>query len=140
MNIIPVLSITVLSMHRTDPDVFWEILSGANHCKIVNGGLCVTDGSGDYGNSEVCRVKALQPLFVTATQFHTEKEHDFVKVNGIKYSNTYGPQRVFMAKGAIWLWQSDGSTSSEGFTLCASNGSTANIFTHMLPTVTRHYT
>ena len=126
VNVIP-----VLSMHRTDPDAFWEILSGAKYCEIVDGGRCVTDGSGDYGNSEVCIVKALQPLFVSAKEFLTAEEHDFVKINGIiEYSGDHGPQGVFMARGAIWRWQSDTSLTSAGFTLCASvsKGSTANIY------------
>ena len=123
--------IPVLSMHRTDPDAFWEILSGANYCKIVDGGRCVTDGSGDYGNSEICRVKALQPLLVTAKEFHTAECVDFVTVNDIKYIGNHGPQGVFMARGAIWTWQSDISLTSAGFTLCASaskGSTTANIY------------
>ena len=44
---------------------YWEVVSGAKFCEIVDGGRCVTDGQGKYGTNEVCRVKALVPVSYT---------------------------------------------------------------------------
>ena len=35
-------------------DEIWKISKGGEYCEITNGGWCVTDGAGNYGNSEGC--------------------------------------------------------------------------------------
>ena len=99
---------------------FWQIMSGSSHCEIVDGGRCVTDGSGDYSNNERCKVKALGPLTVTAVQYDVERVHDYVTLNGVRYKGDAGPQEVRMNRGDTWQWRSNWCNTREGFKLCAS--------------------
>ena len=98
---------------------FWQILSGSRHCQVAEGGRCVTDGPGDYGNNERCTVGALRPLTVTAEQYEVETGWDYVTINGVTYERS-GPQAVRMNEGGMWSWRSDGSGMRGGFKLCAS--------------------
>ena len=102
----------------TDGSALWQIMSGSSYCQIVDGGRCVTDGSGSYGNNERCEVKALQPLAVTAEQYNVEECCDYVTINGNEFKGT-GPQAVVMNAGATWIWTSDRSKTHAGFKLCA---------------------
>ena len=124
----------IATMYRTDPYAFWHIASGANYCEIVDDGRCVTDGPGDYGPNEFCKVMALKPLILSATSFHVEAVHDFVQIDGLKYDN-FGPKEIPMAKGAIWTWQSDDSQNRAGFTICAKKGSKTCTSTTRLYTI-----
>ena len=102
----------------------WQIISGSRYCQIVDGGRCVTDGSGDYRNNEYCEVQALQSLIMTTEQYDVEPIHDFVTVKGIKYKqdNRYnegvGPSNVVIQECDKWTWLSDSSTYKRGFKIC----------------------
>merc|ERR1719291_31990 len=39
---------------------FWELISGGVFCHIVDSGICVSDGEGNYAHSETCVFKALR--------------------------------------------------------------------------------
>ena len=106
-----------------DGGAFWRIVNGANFCEIVDGGRCVTDGPGNYGNNERCAVKALRPLFLTAVQYDVEQTHDYVTVNMIPYPGS-GPQAVRMNEGARWVWESDSFITDLGFKFCAEAAGT----------------
>ena len=40
------------------PPAWFTVADGANHCHVTADGQCVTDGPGNYGNSEDCTVVA----------------------------------------------------------------------------------
>ena len=81
----------------------------------------MTDGDGDYGNSEECRIKALRPLVATATEFDTEENYDFLTVAGTQYSGSDGPQGLPVDAGAELVWKSDGSVCKAGFKVCQTS-------------------
>ena len=100
----------------------WQVVSGSSYCQIVDGGRCVTDGSGYYGASETCRVLALRPLFLYTKQYVVESKYDYLTVNGVQYkSSGSGPNGVKMSKGAALLWRSDGGTQRSGWKVCAQD-------------------
>ena len=86
----------------------------------MDGGRCLSDGEGDYGNVESCTIKALRPLILTATEFDTESSHDTLTIAGTAYSGSDGPQGLPVDGGAELAWSSDGSVVRAGFKVCAS--------------------
>ena len=103
----------------TDGSAFWKIVTSNNDCEIVDGGRCVTDGPGNYGNNEHCEVFALRPLHVTAEYYHIEKSNDYVTINDIQFKRSR-PIAVFMNEGNIWSWDSDSTITRQGYKLCAN--------------------
>ena len=104
---------------NADSLFFWEIVSGAEFCQIVDGGRCVSDGGGDYGPSENCKVQALRPFAATATEFDTEAGYDILTVAGTEYYGSEGPQGLPVDAGAELVWTSDDSEFGSGFKVCA---------------------
>ena len=98
--------------------LFWRVTSGGQYCQVTNGGSCVTDGAGNYGNNERCVVRATQALVATATEFVTEVGWDYVTLGGAYYSGTTGPSNVAMAAGETFTWSSDRSNVGTGWTIC----------------------
>ena len=113
-------ALTFILTTPTDEFGFWEIVSGADFCQIVDGGRCVTDGElWDYGHNENCEIKALRPLVATATEFHTE-EDDYLEIDGYKYDGSEGPLGLVLGPDAELMWQTDHLSTEAGFTVCAS--------------------
>ena len=52
----------------------WAIVDGSSYCSVTSNGLCVTDGTGDHGNSERCLITATQSLYATAIDFSVEAD------------------------------------------------------------------
>merc|ERR1719201_1099838 len=100
---------------------YWQVVSGAAHCQIVDGGRCVTDGAGNYGNSESCRVIALRPFYVYTKQYQVEKGWDYLTVNGKQYKSNSAPNGVKMGKGAALQWKSDSFGTNPGWKVCAQD-------------------
>lgn len=98
----------------------FEVVSGGSSCKVINDGMCVTDGMRHYHNNEDCEIRAKGSLTVRATTFNTEKHYDYISLGGTKYSGRDGPMDVSMAHGEIMRWKSDYSVKKGGWTLCAS--------------------
>ena len=98
---------------------FWQIVSGAVYCHISDGGRCVSDGYGNYGNNEHCTIMALRSLVATATEFDTESCCDFLTIGGTQYSGFQGPRGLPLAQGTVLVWTSDASDTKAGFKLCA---------------------
>ena len=104
---------------------YWQVASGSNYCQIVDGGRCVTDGSGNYGSGEKCRVIARRPFFVYTKQYDVERgsggrAYDYLTVKGIQYENS-PPNGVKMKSGAALDWYSDGSQAAAGWKVCAED-------------------
>ena len=115
-------TVTMATTPVPDGGAYWQIVTGSRYCEITDGGRCVTDGEGDYGNNERCEVRALRRLFLTAEQYDVQACCDYLTVNGFVYNNIKGgpgPQAVIMNSGDTWLWQSDTAINAQGFKLCA---------------------
>ena len=62
----------------------WSVVSGSSYCQLTQGGTCVTDGEGDYGNNEECTVRAEVALLASAHgDFSTETSWDRVTIDQI---------------------------------------------------------
>ena len=81
----------------------------------------MTDGAGQYGSGESCRVKALRPLVLTTVQYEVETGYDFVSVDGTAFRGESGPEEVKMNTGSELVWTSDGSEFRSGFKVCAGS-------------------
>ena len=89
----------------------------------------MSDGEGDYGPSENCKVQALRPLVATATEFETESGYDKLTVAGTEYHGYDAPQGLPVDAGAELVWTSDDSEFRSGFTVCAAAPGLARVFT-----------
>ena len=99
----------------------WTIVSGSSYCSVSSDGMCITDGSGSYGNDENCTMRAESTMTITSTQFDTEYGYDFIRVlGGGIYSGSTGPMFVQVTAGTLVTWSTDSSSSwRTGFTICA---------------------
>ena len=113
-------NLTAAIVTYADTFSFWEIVSGAEFCTIVEGGRCVTDGGGEYGNDENCKIKTLRPLVANATEFATEPGYDFLTIGGTAYHGDDGPPALPLDGGTEVVWKSDQSNVRLGFTVCAA--------------------
>ena len=57
----------VLVVHGT-----FTVTYGTSYCSTTNGGTCITDGSGNYGNNERCTITADTAMTLTVIAFNTE--------------------------------------------------------------------
>jgi hypothetical protein len=103
------------------PGGLLTVTSGAEYCEATNGGACVTDGAGNYGDGEGCTIEANVDVVVTATEFDTESGYDRVTINGVVYDGTSGPSGEHVTAGVSFTWASDGSVTEAGFTICAAH-------------------
>ena len=96
----------------------------------------MSDGEGEYGGEESCRVVALRPLVVSTAQYEVEVGFDFLTVGGTEFKGDSGPQEVNLDTGAEVVWSSDGSVFGEGWKVCASSVDvqTTTHMTHMTHT------
>lgn len=96
------------------------VISGGSRCQTTNGGQCVTDGSGNYGNRERCTMRVGYATTLYTTQFSTENYFDYITIGGTRYMGTSGFSGVSVASGETFRWRSDGSVVRAGFVICAS--------------------
>ena len=90
----------------------WTIVSGSSYCSVSSDGMCITDGSGSYGNDENCTMRAESTMTITSTQFDTEYGYDFIRVlGGGIYSGSTGPMFVQVTAGTLVTWSTDSSSS-----------------------------
>ena len=122
----PIILIQPRSRNTEPKGDFWQVVSGARFCEIVDGGRCVSDGEGSYGNRETCTVKALRPLVLTTEQYAVESGYDYLSVNGRAFGGNSGPEGMKLDAGAQLVWRSDGSRAYDGFKVCASADAETN--------------
>ena len=92
----------------------------AGPCAIDADG-CATDGSGDsdHGNNERCTITVGDAGYLTSQgPFETETFWDYVTIGGDRYQGSTGPDGVAVAAGSNFTWQSDGSVTNAGWTIC----------------------
>ena len=98
------------------------VTAGEDACEITNGGMCVTDGDGNYGNSESCTIRAEVSMTLTVNSFgiesHSSCGWDYLEVGGTRYCGTSGPDGVQLAAGATMSFVSDSSSVRSGFVIC----------------------
>ena len=100
-----------------------EVTSGSSFCQIDDNG-CATDGAGGHGNNEACTIRVDGAGTLTAYQFDTEPRfdnvtyYDYVTIGGTRYDGSTGPNGVAVAAGSTFAWQSDGSITNSGWTIC----------------------
>jgi hypothetical protein len=81
---------------------YWEITSGSSYCQMSRNGKCVTDGSGSYGNDEMCTFVARSAFLIAMSQYDVEDRHDYLQVDGTAYyggSYTRGPSDDGVSRG-----------------------------------------
>lgn len=110
-------------------------------CTITSGGLCFSDGAGDYGNQERCSITVLQSTTLRVESFDTEIRWDYLvrllqfckailrlcrmslcilqTVDGTRYDGTTGPSNVPVTAGSSISWRSNVRNVASGFTICA---------------------
>ena len=98
---------------------YWQVVSGAEYCEIVDGGRCVTDGAGNYGSGESCRVIAHRQFYVYTMQYDVEGCCDYLQIGSTKFK-TRGPHGLKVDPGTSIYWSSDGSVQDKGWKICAS--------------------
>ena len=131
---------------------FWTILSPSpnpNVCSLSYGGECITDGIGQYGNSQSCTFRANRDFTLDVREFSTEPNYDFIDVyappappgqfpcspgtttaaypgcrrySGYSLSNG-PPSGTQMHAGDFIRWHTDTSVTSGGFEMCVSAAS-----------------
>ena len=55
-------------MGPPSPPALFTVTDGLAYCEVTNGGTCVTDGAGDYGNDELCTVRSQNRQLVSGQQ------------------------------------------------------------------------
>ena len=79
-----------------------------------------------YSDNQDCVIKQSAPFPLDVPSFDVEHLPsfynpclwDFLKVNGVKYCATEGPQGVTPAAGSELVWHTDYSETKAGFKIC----------------------
>jgi hypothetical protein len=103
---------------------YWEITSGSSYCQMSRNGKCVTDGSGSYGNDEMCTFVARSAFLIAMSQYDVEDRHDYLQVDGTAYyggSYTRGPDGLYITSGTTVTWVTDRSVTNGGFEICSAD-------------------
>ncbi|CAK0869737.1 unnamed protein product [Prorocentrum cordatum] len=95
----------------------WAAVSG--ECAIDGPCLESPNYPQDYGVDQECTVEidsgSAAPILVES--FNTESFFDYLIVNGVEYSGTYGPDGIIPSTSIVW--SSDNMWSENGWRLCA---------------------
>jgi hypothetical protein len=97
----------------------WIKVSGP--CTVDTDGCALSPNyPGKYGNNEECYILILNPAAfpIQVSDFDTEKDYDFLTVDGESYSGATFPGDV-IPTGFI-SWASDSSVTRSGWKLCPS--------------------
>jgi len=122
-------------MHRKPQDPFvpqpaptFEV---SGDCTVKD--RCVYSGNfgpgREYSQDDECVIKQTEPFPLEVHSFDVEDEdtrygyekckYDSLKVNGVKYCGTNGPQGVTPAAGSALVWYTDNDDENPGFKICA---------------------
>ena len=93
---------------------------------LVASDSCITDGVGNYGDNEHCKIDVLRTgVLVTRGYFGTECDeqnsddsYDQLTINGVGYSCHYAPKYVLVNPGDIVTWATSLNRHHVGWTLC----------------------
>ena len=134
----PGMGVQMPGMHREMPgnaarrlgqgsgsDGAWTITSGEAFCHVVAdpenlGRSCITDGGDQYGNNENCGFTLNVASEVVAVgAFDLETCCDHLHGNGVDMEWSSGDRKEYGAQ-SVFTWQTDGSVTRDGWTLCTS--------------------
>jgi len=100
------------------------VTSGSDYCQVSGEGNCVTSGPSDYGNNEACSIEVMEDgALFSKDSFDvvssTNCADDALIIGNERYcGNNTGPQGVQVVAGSTFTWESDGSDTSAGWTIC----------------------
>ena len=119
----------------SDISTFWEVLSAdsptsTTPCTLTQGGRCIKDRIGNYGNSERCTFSARRAFTLEVPEFSVEQHsscaYDWLDIGGIRYCGYSASHTKYLRDGAVSVvpgdvvsWKTDGSVVRSGFTICA---------------------
>lgn len=112
-----------------NPNAIFGVVSGSEFCATSNGGACIGDTEGNYGNNERCIVQVLTESVIRVVDFQLEAGFDFLDIcDGVTcntYSNENGPNGVTVLPGQEIRFSSDHSVTMVGWLLCDNSSATA---------------
>ena len=99
-------------------------------CFTINNGTCVTDGPGDYGNSERCTIEVLRAGFLAVYGAYSIEScsdvtgtcSDYFTINSssTQLNTASSLEGIALTSGTTIRWTSDTMFVGEGWTLCGS--------------------
>jgi len=106
-----------------DGQPYWSVAGGVV-CVLSDDGRCVTDGPGDYMNSESCSVIAQRDFLLVSASYDVENDYDWLAVNGVPYPRPRfwrGPDGITLHTGDVLSWHSDSTINRRGWKVCANH-------------------
>lgn len=103
--------------HHTGKASYFTVTEGP--CTLNADATCVMSPNypKNYGDSQKCDIQVVPGAVVQTTSFETERGYDFMKIDGVPYHGSKGPDSVTIAGGKI-SWASDGDTTKKGWKIC----------------------
>ena len=98
-------------------------------CFTTLNGSCITDGPGNYGNSERCAIQVLRNSVLSVSgNYEVESYFDYFTfgTSSARVDSASSLQGRVVLAGSTIRWQSDGSDTRDGWTLCATVSSAAD--------------
>eukprot|EP00035_Acanthoeca_spectabilis_P026761 m.464119 g.464119 ORF g.464119 m.464119 type:complete len:960 (+) comp23345_c0_seq1:126-3005(+) len=90
-------------------------------CFTTNGGLCFTDGPGDYGPNERCTIRTLRDTRLTVQSYDGQRNDYFTVGTSTTQLNTRDAvNNLLVPANTDIRWQSNGVTQGAGWIICAS--------------------
>ena len=102
-----------------------RVVQGTDFCQVINGGTCVTDGSGNHGNNEACTIQAMVAGTISSVgnfdvESHRSCAYDYILIGTRRFcgSGRAAPTNVGVSSLETVRWRSDSSVTRAGWTLC----------------------
>jgi len=99
--------------------------SPAGACTVTSNGRCIFDGGDNYYNNERCSFRVLRSTELTVEFFSTESFHDYLRIDGVSYSGTRGPNGITVRPTSTISWRSDSSVVGAGYRVCGAESPVA---------------
>ena len=108
---------------------YWSLASPSASCGFAWSAAsstqdCVTDGSGNYADSERCDYVAQYDMTLTVPSYNTESAYDYFTLitpggSQTSFSGT-DPGGITIAAGDTLRWESDVNNNYQGYTVCGT--------------------
>jgi hypothetical protein len=102
------------------PDGTWEVVTGP--CFLEANGQCITSPNfpSRYDDDEFCEIRAAANFGpVSATFFRTERDYDYLRIGGLEFHGSDGPQSVVIPVDGSMTWESDNMVAAKGWRVCS---------------------
>eukprot|EP00038_Savillea_parva_P013716 m.212209 g.212209 ORF g.212209 m.212209 type:complete len:332 (+) comp26038_c0_seq1:321-1316(+) len=89
-------------------------------CYTTDGQTCVTGGRGQSGPTEQCVVRVLRNTLISSSAYSTSSCCSMMMLGNRVFSESVGPQNVWVVAGSLITWDSSASNTSvgHGWTVC----------------------